>query len=151
MWDAFLADAVPPHHLGQAVSSWHFCDNPHDADECARLVASGRKRATAPSLWSFDSQGEPLPRAGDLHVVTNWAGVAQCIIRVTGVEIVPFHAITQEHAQAEGEGDGSLAWWREAHWAYYHRELHGTAFQPRPDMPIVFERFECVFPAAAPR
>ena len=54
--------------------------------------------------------------------------------------------ITEEHACAEGEGDGSLAWWVAAHWPYYHRELEGSGYSPQPDMPIVFERFEVVHP-----
>jgi uncharacterized protein YhfF len=145
MWHAFLALGNVPGDT-PALSHWHFCDNEHDANECARLVLSGRKRATAPSLWSFQAANEPLPQAGDLHVVTDWAGVAQCIIRISHVELVPLDEITQAHASAEGEGDGSLAWWRRAHWAYYHRELEGSGYQPRPDMPIVFQWFERVYP-----
>ncbi|MFP7723652.1 ASCH domain-containing protein [Lysobacter sp. A3-1-A15] len=150
MWREFQALAPSTAGPEPAISSWHFCDNPHDADECARLTLAGRKRATAPSRWSFEHAGEPLPRVGDLHVVTNWAGEAQCIIRITAVEIVPFDGVTADHARAEGEGDGTLAWWREAHWAYYQRELAGSGHPPRPDMPIVFEWFECVHPVATP-
>lgn len=148
MWQEGMARGVLPGAPDQEISAWHFCDNQADANECARLVLSGQKRATAPSLWSFESRGEPLPRVGDLHVITDWAGEAQCIIRITGVELVPLDRITEEHARAEGEGDGTLAWWHDAHWAYYHRELEGSGHQPRPDMPIVFERFECVYPCA---
>ncbi|PWF45444.1 ASCH domain-containing protein [Massilia glaciei] len=148
MWREFMALGVLPADRERAISHWHFCDNRQDADACARLVVSGRKRATAPSLWSLQSRGEALPRIGDLHVVTDWAGKAQCIIRITDVEVLPLHGISEEHARAEGEGDGSLAWWYDAHWAYYHRELEGSGYQPRPDMPIVFERFECVYSVA---
>jgi uncharacterized protein YhfF len=149
MWREFLAHGSVCEDQGRAVSYWHFCGNEQDADECARLVVIGRKRATAPSLWSLETSGEPLPSVGDLHVVTNWAGEAQCIIRITGVEVVPFDEITQEHASAEGEGDGSLAWWRNTHWAYCQRELEGRGYLPEPAMPIVFERFECVYATAA--
>lgn len=146
MWLKFIGSGVLPKDHEQAISSWHFCDNQQDADECARLVVSGRKRATAPSLWELKHRREPLPRVGDLHVITDWNGNAQCIIRVTGVEVVPLHGITEQHARAEGEGDGSLAWWHKAHWTYYQREPEGSRFQPQPDMPIIFQRFECVYP-----
>lgn len=134
--------------VAASCSSWHFCDNEQDADQCARLVVTGRKQASAPSLWAIQHAQEPLPEVGDLHVITDWAGVAQCIIRINKVDILPLHAIGEEHARAEGEGDCTLAWWREAHWAYYQRELAGSGHQPQPDMPIVFQRFECVFPPA---
>lgn len=131
-----------------APSSWHFCDNEQDANTCAALVLQGQKRATSPSLWYFESRGEPLPKAGDLHVITNWIGEAQCIIRTTHVEIVPLNEISEAHAAAEGEGDSTLEWWHRVHWEYYHRELEGTGFRPRQDMPIVCEYFERVYPSA---
>ncbi|QYF92664.1 ASCH domain-containing protein [Massilia sp. PAMC28688] len=146
MWQRFVRSQDQATGSECAISSWHFCDNQHDADECARLVVAGAKRATAPSLWSLEHANEGPPQAGDLHVITNWAGIAQCIIRVTDVEIIAFDAVSEAHAREEGEGDGTLAWWRDAHWAYYHRELAGTGYHPRRDMPIMFTRFECVFP-----
>jgi len=82
---------------------------------------------------------------GDLNIVTNWAGQAQCIIETTKVAIVPFNEITEQYAQLEGEGDKSLKYWRQVHWLYYHRELAQTRFIPRKDMPIVCEEFKRVF------
>jgi uncharacterized protein YhfF len=146
MWRQYLALGAATGEHQSTISYWHFCDNEHDANECARLVVSGRKRATAPSRWSFESRAEALPRPGQLHVITNWEGQAQCVIRITAVQVLPLNEIGAEHARAEGEGDGSLAWWQRAHWAYYQRELAGTTYQPEPDMPIVFEWFECVYP-----
>ena len=87
-----------------------------------------------------------MPAVGDLDIVTNWQGVAQCVIRTTKVDIVRFCDVTAEHAAAEGEGDGSLDFWRRVHWAYYHRELAGTTYRPAKDMPIVCQYFERVFP-----
>lgn len=150
LWQAFLARQTPSGGAARRPPSfWHFCDNEQDADECARLVLAGRKRATSPSLSFFESQGLPLPQLGDLHVVTNWAGEAQCVIRTTRVEVMPFDQVSEAHALAEGEGDGTLEWWRRVHWAYYHRELEGSGFQPCWDMPIVCEYFECVYPLPA--
>jgi uncharacterized protein YhfF len=145
MWSAYLAGLglalttpLPPH--------WHFCDNRIDADACMHLVFSGRKRATTPSLWFFEARGLKVPRAGDLDIVTNWEGVAQCIIRTTAVSIIRFCDVTAEHAMAEGEGDGSLDYWRTVHWEYYQRELAGTRYAPVKDMPLVCQYFERVYP-----
>lgn len=127
-------------------AAWHFCDNEHDADTSVMLVLTGRKRATAPSLWLFESHGLALPSVGDLDIVTNWRGIAQCVIRTTAVRIVPFREVTADHARLEGEGDGSLESWRTVHWAYYQRELKGTKYVPSEEMPIVCQHFEVVFP-----
>ena len=148
MWEEYLACQLQPSAVSiNAPAAWYFCDNEADAGECAQLVLTGRKRATSPSLRSFDSSGEALPRVGDLNVVTDWSGQAVCIIRTTKVQTVPFNEINGLHASIEGEGDGSLEWWREVHWSYYHRELAGTGFTPEQDMPIVFQEFERIFPA----
>src|SRR5688572_14083204 len=116
-------------------AAWHFCDNEVDANACAALVLAGMKRATAPSLWFFTSRGLPPPSVGDLDIVTNWNGIAQCIIQTTAVRIVRFADVTGDHARLEGEGDGSLEFWRAANWAYYERELKGTGYAPAEDMP----------------
>lgn len=147
MWQEFLESGLaPPGIQSQPISAWHFCDTAAAADQCAALVKMGRKVATAPSLWWFLARGEPPPSAGEHHIVTDWAGVAQCVIRTTGVAIVPFCEVDAAHAAAEGEGDGTLEHWHAVHWDYYHRELADTSFVPREDMPIVCERFVVVFP-----
>lgn len=55
--------------------------------------------------------------------------------------------MSEGFAAAEGEGDGSLAFWREAHWAAFSRGFEGTARSAESNMPVVCERFEVVFPA----
>jgi uncharacterized protein YhfF len=139
------------HRSGQPLSipipeAWHFCDNERDADACVGLVLAGRKRATAPSLWFFEQHGLAPPSVGNLDIITNWAGIAQCIIRTTAVHIARFRDVTEEHARLEGEGDGSLESWRTIHWAYYQRELKDTKYEPTEDMPIICQHFEVVFP-----
>jgi uncharacterized protein YhfF len=135
-----LAGPDTPHE------AWHFCDNQADADELVELVLAGRKRATAGALWSYEAEDEPLPQTGDFSVITDWSGTARCIVRTVAVEVVAFDAVGDEFAAAEGEGDGSLAFWREAHRAAFSRELEGSGRAPQPAMPVVCERFEVVFP-----
>jgi uncharacterized protein YhfF len=145
MWEDYLARSGKPIATPHPAC-WHFCDNQVDADNCATLVLGGRKHATASSLWFFELKGLAPPAVGDLDIVTNWRGAAQCIIRTTAVQIVRFSDVTVEHAKAEGEGDGSLEFWRNAHWEYYKRELGGTGYVPVGDMPVVCQYFELVYP-----
>ena len=56
----------------------------------------------------------PIPKAGDLSVVTRWDGQPVCVIETTRVEIHPSDEGDADSAATEGEGDGSLAYWREA-------------------------------------
>lgn len=90
--------------------------------------------------------GQPLPRVGDFNIVTDWNGVAQCIIRTTHVEVVSFGDVTAEFAAREGEGDGSLAYWRRVHRAYYERVLSGTDHAVTDALLLACESFEVVYP-----
>lgn len=129
----------------RGYQAWYFCDNAEDADECGRLVVAGKKRATASALWTYELERQPLPEVGDYSIVTDWAGEALCVIRTTSLETVRFNEVSAEFAATEGEGDGSLEWWRSAHLEFYSRELASWGREPEPDMPIICEIFECVF------
>ena len=126
---------------------FHFCDNEADADLCASLVAEGRKRATAASVAELELEGIPLPRPGDLAVVSDWHGEAKAIVRTVSVEIRAFGEVDEEFAREEGEGDLTLDWWRSAHRAYYRRVLDGTGAVVDDALAIVCERFELVMRA----
>jgi uncharacterized protein YhfF len=39
--------------IRETPSSFYFCDNKKDADQCAELVVKGIKQATATSLWWY--------------------------------------------------------------------------------------------------
>ena len=129
-------------------SAWHFCNNEADADELAALVLSGRKRATTGALASYEREGEPPPEAGDLNVITYWDGRPCCVIRTIAVNVVAFDEVDEEFAAAEGEGDGSLEYWRRAHEIAFGREFAGTGQILAGDTLVVCERFEVVFPVA---
>ncbi len=151
MWQSFLAaNAQQTTFPDHEISTFHFCDNQTDADQCAALVLKGIKRATASSLAELQLHNIPIPRQDDLHVVTDFAGVAQCIIRTVQVDILRFADITETHAPLEGEGEGSLAHWRAAHIGYFSRVLKDTPLQIDDDLLIAFEQFEVVFPERSP-
>lgn len=147
LWHAYLSSiGKSPDTADKTVDTWSFGDTPADADALAALVLRGEKRATTPSLWELEAAGDSVSEPGDLHVVTDAAGTAQCVIRTTRVEVKPFNEVDAEYAHTEGEGDKSLAYWRRTHWAYYQRVLANTPHEPQPDMPVVCEEFEVVFP-----
>lgn len=122
--------------------SFHFCDNQEDADLCAALVVAGRKRATAASVAELEMSGNPIPKVGDYAIVTDWAGQAKAVIRTTAVQIKRFGDVDEDFARTEGEGDGTLEWWRAAHREYYGRVLAGTTYLVDDDLEVVCEAFE---------
>lgn len=144
MWGDYLDNHLED-AFHEAPKTGFFGDNEKDTNTLAHLVMRGVKKATSHSLLGLQYRNEPLPKIGDFLVVTNWAAEAQCIVRTTGVELIPYFNITEAHATLEGEGDKSLAYWKQVHWAYYTRELEPFERLPRESMIIVFEEFERVF------
>jgi uncharacterized protein YhfF len=150
MWEAYLRSiGEDPVRTYKTYSAWHFCNNEQDANELAALVRQGRKRATASSQWSCEQEGQPLPKPGDLSLILDWEGQAQCVIRTTRVDILPFEEVSEEFAWTEGEGDRSLDYWRKGHWRFFSMELRTFGREPEPRMPIVCERFDIVFGGTA--
>lgn len=147
LWHAYLhSTGEDPATTQKTFTAWHFCDNAHDADELAALVKAGHKRATASAAQAYEIEEEALPAVGDLSIITNWAGEAQCLIRTTSVEIVPFNQVSARFAHTEGEGDGSLEHWRRVHWEVFSRNLQALNKDPQPTMPVVCETFEVLYP-----
>ena len=125
--------------------AFHFGDNEELADSLAQLVLDGRKRATAGLVWAFEAEGKRLPRTGDLSVVTDWPGRPLCVIETRAVDLVPFDDVSAEFAAVEGEGDGSLAHWRQGHTEFFSRECARIGRVPSGTMLVACERFAVVF------
>ena len=147
-WRGFCA-AIGEDRSGRFYEAFHFDDNQPSADALAALVLAGVKRATAGLVWSFEHERRALPAIGALSVVTDWHGRPLGVIETIGVEIVPYRAVTAAFAATEGEGDGSLDYWKRAHWAYFGRECARLGRTPSLDMPVVCELFELIHPRAA--
>lgn len=145
LWQRYrLVDPAAP---VEAQAVYHFCDNQEDADVCADLVVAGQKCATASSLAELKLAELPVPEAGDYAVITAWNGEARAVIRTTSVDIRRFGDVDADFARAEGEGDLTLEWWRDAHRAYYERVLADSDYAVDDDLMIACERFEVVLAA----
>jgi uncharacterized protein YhfF len=121
-------------------TAWGFGDTEQMATELGLLVRDGPKRGTA-SLRSVYDGDEPMPRLGDLGVILDGRGHPLCVIRTTGVEVRRFGDVDAEFAWTEGEGDRSLAYWREAHIRFFAAE--GRPFGE--DTEVVLQRFELLW------
>ncbi len=126
--------------------AWGFGATAAHADSLLALVLDGTKTGTASSLWDYESAGDPLPRVGEFSIILDGSGQPQAVIETTRIEIVPFDRVTEAHARSEGEGDLSLAAWREIHEWYWRRHSENPrGFEP--DMPVVCEGFRVVYRA----
>ena len=115
------------------------------ADELGALIASGTKTAACSALWEYEAEGEPLPKVGSKTIVVDGNGNPFCIVEMTEVEVVPYDRVDARFAYEEGEGDRSLAYWRDEHWRFFSRTLPNVGREPTTEMPLVCERFRVIY------
>lgn len=115
------------------------------ADELAELVVQGIKTATSSAYDLYAIDGEELPEAGECSVILDSHGNAKCIIRTTKVYVTAFDRVSETHAYKEGEGDRSLAYWREIHESFFTDCLKEAGLFFSSTMDVVCEEFELVY------
>jgi len=113
-------------------------------------VRLGRMSATASLQWSWEADGDRLPNVGEREVIVDWVGAPVAVIEFTEVRVVPFGEVDAKFASDEGEGDGSLAYWRAAHQAFFARACERIGRELPPDPPVVCMRFRVVHAAPGP-
>ncbi len=143
-WQAFLDSLKNEVHLA-VYEAWSFGDSAEMADRLGALVKAGIKTATAGLAWEYEHDGVSLPQAGGYSVILDGAGMPLCIIQTTDVSLKPFQEVDAQFAYDEGEGDRSLAYWRQVHWQFFSRVCSAINRLPQEDMPVVCERFRLVY------
>lgn len=144
--EQFLA-TLPPSVAEQysSFSADYFCADEYNANLCADLILRGEKTASCSMEYWYSHEGELMPQVGHLQVVTNWHGEPICIIELTSVSTCRYNQVTVEFAAAEGEGDKSLSWWRDAHWKFFSSECQELGIEPSEEMLLVLEHFKVVY------
>ena len=132
-----LGIALPPGRL--RVDGYG--DSAELSESLLQLIRSGRKRAGTGLLWAYEHDGEEIARTGDVEIVIDHRNDPALVTRIISAEVVPYGEVTGEYAAIEGEGDGSLEYWRKAHWAFFSRECERIGRDPRESMPVIC----CVF------
>ncbi len=114
------------------------------SDELRALIRRGKKRAGTGLIWAHEFEDDPIAQAGDIEIVVDHAGVPSIVTRIVSVDVRPYLQVSAEYAAIEGDGDGSLARWREAHWDYFSRECARTGRVADENMMVVFNVFEVI-------
>jgi len=118
----------------QRLRTFAFGDNPALADQLLELVIKGVKTATC------STEDEPnTSELGERWVVLDGHGGPRCVIETTELTYRKYMEVDAAFAYDEGEGDRSLAYWRNAHRIYF-----GRLGRFDEDMTLMCERFRLV-------
>jgi uncharacterized protein YhfF len=118
----------------RGLESFSFGDDPELANELAALVLAGTKTATC---WAASDGASTY--IGKLMVVLSGSGRPLAVIETVELSQRRFSDVDAAFAYDEGEGDRSLAYWREAHRRYFTR-----LGQFAEDMLLYCKRFRVV-------
>lgn len=143
-WQQFVtvSPELKPDHF---VEAYWFGIEPQDAKGIAQLVMKGIKIATGSILWSLEHDGKPIPKVGDYNIVTDGYDHPLCIVLTTQVRILPLNEVDAQFAFDGGEGDRTLAGWRDIYWRYLQSECIRIGREPTWQAPIICERFRVMY------
>lgn len=145
-WQRFLStlpEDSPYRAKTYVAEGWG--DSPAMADELGALIVQGIKTGTCSALWEWEAEGNPIPRVGLITIALDGRGAPLCIVETVEVTIRKLNEVDSDFARAEGEGDLSLDYWREAHRSFFSRTLPKIGKEFSEEMPLVCERFTVIY------
>ena len=113
-------------------------------DHVTQLAIDRVKRATAHLAMDFERNGVPRRQEGDYWVILWESFKPACVLEIVKVEERPFRDVDEAFAAREGEGDGSLEYWRNCHEEYFKLQLADWGEPWSEDLTVVLESFELV-------
>ena len=140
MWNAYKK--INP-SIGDELDAWAFGV---EADLLADLVLKGEKTATASAYDLYSLADEALPQEGTFNIILDSQDQAVCIVEITKVSVELFRQVSADHAFKEGEGDKSLAYWRQVHEDCFAEWLREAGMTFTPNSKVVLEEFRKVYP-----
>jgi uncharacterized protein YhfF len=117
------------------LESFAFGDTSKLVDEMIELVRIGKKTATC---WTA-SEGDKGVVLGKRWIVKDGRGRPGAILETIELTRRRFEEVDAAFAYDEGEGDRTLAYWRQAHTEYFTGRSEFS-----PDMELYCERFRVV-------
>ena len=89
---------------------WHYGEDEETANSTLEQILGGSRRMIS-SIYDPNYGDDAYPKAGDVNVITDWAGTPKCVIRTTDVKIMDYGDVPFEIARLE-QGDETLEDWQ---------------------------------------
>ena len=146
LWQTYLGTLPEGHpHHSAMPNAFGFGGEPQLADELAGLALAGKKRATTSLPLEYTTLDLPVPQRGDLSIIVDGRGSPVAVIERTEVIELAFAEVDAEYAAAEGEGDGSLRHWQQAHAEYFNGVCARLGGSFSAATPVLCQHFRIVW------
>lgn len=107
---------------------------------------NGKKRAATSLVKESELEGWPEPEVGQYNIVLDGYDRPAAVIRTVSVRRCRFSDVDEEHAYWEGEDERTLDSYIREHTKYYTRIGRRLGFEFTPDMEVILDRYELVYP-----
>ena len=122
-------------------------------DEIADLAARNLKRGTCHQSMQFEIEDIPMRHVGDYWIVLKVDATPVCVVKMIGINIIPFNQVGPEFAASEGPERGLIPShenWSYAHRQYFMRQCERWGVEWRESNPVVCESFITVYSPTCP-
>ena len=131
---------------GVFTDAYGIGDTPELKQELLNLVLEGKKRAATSLVKESELEGWPEPEVGQYNIILDGNDKPAAVIRTLSIRRCRFSEVDEEHAYWEGEDDRTLESYIREHKKYYTRRGDALGFKFTPEMEVILERFELVYP-----
>ncbi len=117
-------------------------------DGIGALAVKSLKRGTCHQAMQFEMDDVPMRRVGDYWIVVKTDGTPVCVVKIIGINIVPFNQVGPEFAASEGPERGLIPShenWSHGHRGYFIGQCERWGVPWREDNPVVCESFITVY------
>jgi uncharacterized protein YhfF len=131
---------------GAFTDAYGLGDTPELKQELLNLVLEGKKRASTSLVKEGELEGWPEPEVGQYNIILDGCDEPAAVIKTLSVRRCRFSDVDGEHAYWEGEDERTLESYLREHTRYYTRRGEALGFKFTPDMEVILDRFELVYP-----
>jgi uncharacterized protein YhfF len=117
-------------------------------DDIGALAVKSLKRGTCHQAMQFELDDMAMRSVGDYWIIVKTDGTPVCVVKIIGINIVPFNQVGPEFAASEGPEGGLIPShenWSNAHREYFQEQCDRWGVPWREDNPVVCESFITVF------
>jgi uncharacterized protein YhfF len=131
---------------GTFTDAYGIGDTPWLKQELLNLVLDGKKRASTSLVKESELEGWPEPEVGQYNIILDGSDKPAAVIKTVSIRRCRFSDVDEDHAYLEGEDDRTIESYIREHTKYYMRRGKVLGFEFTPDMGVVLDRFELVYP-----
>jgi uncharacterized protein YhfF len=131
---------------GAFADAYGIGDTSELKQELLNLVLDGKKRASTSLVKESELEGWPEPEVGQYNVILDGCDKPAAVVRTVRIRKCSFSDVDEEHSFWEGEDERTLDSYIREHTKYYTRRGAALDFEFTPNMEVILERFELVYP-----